>query len=145
MLMEFWNNTSLMKRLYDRIMDPVAEQYGITRMELDVLLFLANNPGFDTAADMIERRQLTKSHVSSSVKDLAERGCLERSYQDGNHKLIHLKVLPAAEKIVAAGHQAQREFAEAIFRGFTEEDKERMGEFQQRMADNIRLAIRERT
>lgn len=57
--MEFWDHLFLFKRLYDQTMDPIAQQWDLTRMELDILLFLANAPAYDTAADIVERRRLT--------------------------------------------------------------------------------------
>lgn len=77
--MEFWDHLFLFKRLYDQTMDPIAQQWDLTRMELDILLFLANAPAYDTAADIVERRRLTKSHVSVSIHSLIRRGWLERS------------------------------------------------------------------
>lgn len=47
---EFLNSIFLIKRLYDQLLEPVCGQYGITRMELDILLFLHNNPEYDTRA-----------------------------------------------------------------------------------------------
>ena len=72
--MEFWDHLFLFKRLYDQTMDPIAQQWDLTRMELDILLFLANAPAYDTAADIVERRRLTKSHVSVSIHSLIRRG-----------------------------------------------------------------------
>ena len=39
-------------------------------MEFNILLFLANNPEFDTAARITKKRAFTKSHVSMSVRSL---------------------------------------------------------------------------
>ena len=33
-----------------------------------ILLFLANNPEYDTASEIVRVRQLTKSHVSASIE-----------------------------------------------------------------------------
>lgn len=99
--MEFWDHLFLFKRLYDQTMDPIAQQWDLTRMELDILLFLANAPAYDTAADIVERRRLTKSHVSVSIHSLIRRGWLERSYLPGNRKSAHLRLLPASSSAVA--------------------------------------------
>ena len=46
----FWDNVLLLKGLYDQALDPVAQRWKLTRMELDLLLFLHNNPDRATAA-----------------------------------------------------------------------------------------------
>ena len=35
---------------YTGLIDPVCKKYGLTQMEFNILLFLANNPECDTAA-----------------------------------------------------------------------------------------------
>ena len=52
-LSDLWDLRSLTKRLYGQRIQPVCEAYGLTRMERDSLLFLANNPAFDTARDIV--------------------------------------------------------------------------------------------
>ena len=55
-----------LKHLYDRLLAEAPGAGDFTRNELDVLLFLANHPGLDTARDISELRGLTKSHVCKS-------------------------------------------------------------------------------
>ena len=71
---------------YTGLIDPVCKKYGLTQMEFNILLFLANNPECDTAARTIKKRAFTKSHVSMSVRSLEERGLLTGEYY-GNGKL----------------------------------------------------------
>lgn len=141
MMTEFWNGLSLLKRLYDRTVEPVCGQYGLTRMEMDILLFLANNPTLDTATDIVERRRLTKSHVSSSVSSLERRGYLIRTYRGGNRKTAHLRVLPAADPILEDGRRAQRAYFQTIFRGFTSAETAQLEQLSAKIADNARTAL----
>ena len=143
MLTEFCDSFSLMKRLYDQVMEPVCRNYGITRMELDILLFLANNPCYDTAADIIGRRQLTKSHVSSSVRRLEERGLLGRTFRQGNRKTVHLSLLAGSAPIVKEGRNAQKQYFSEIFKGFSKEEIQKIGGNFIRIAGNARQAIME--
>ena len=55
------------------------EQRALTMGEMQVMLFLANNPGCDTARDMVVVRGLGKSQVSQAVELLVGKGFLERS------------------------------------------------------------------
>ena len=74
------------KTLYSEFVSPVCAKYGLTRIELDILLFLANNTRYDTATDIVEVRFLAKSQVSAAIKNLEARGCLRREYQLENRK-----------------------------------------------------------
>lgn len=56
------------KTLYSEFVSPVCAKYGLTRIELDILLFLANNTRYDTATDIVEVRFLAKSQVSAAIK-----------------------------------------------------------------------------
>lgn len=141
----FWDDLLVSKKLYSKMMDPVAEAYGLTRMELDILLFLANNPGFDTATDITARRGLTKSHVSSSVKKLSERGFLGRSFQEGNAKTIHLEIQDAAAGVVKEGKRQQIEFGKTILGEIEETELEQFQHTLRRLSENMRRALEERS
>lgn len=81
---------------YTGLIDPVCKKYGLTQMEFNILLFLANNPEFDTAAQITKKRAFTKSHVSMSVRSLEERGLLTGEYHGTDRRTIHLKLTDAA-------------------------------------------------
>lgn len=123
--------------LYTATVRPVFEKYGLTHMEFTVLMFLANNPRFDTAADIVRYRHLTKSHVSLSVRGLEEKGFLRGGYHEPNRKTIHLTVLEAAGEIVAAGRAAQQDFGKILFSGFSPEEYEGFVAFMRRIDNNI--------
>ena len=53
---------------------PLSQRHGLSMREINVLLFLANNPGFDTARDITEYRGISKSQVSQAVDFLVELG-----------------------------------------------------------------------
>ena len=91
------------KTLYSEFVSPVCAKYGLTRIELDILLFLANNTRYDTATDIVEVRFLAKSQVSAAIKNLEARGCLRREYQLENRKTAHLRLCDPAQPMIAAG------------------------------------------
>ena len=141
MTTEFLTCISLTRRLYDQLLEPVCEHYGITRMELDILLFLHNHPGHDTATDIIKIRHLTKSHVSSSIKTLEEQGYLEKFYQGSNGKTIHLKVTDKAAAILPGGLKAQKAFSNLVFQNFSDEQIANMEKNLKRLTDNVQTAL----
>lgn len=132
-----WEHQSLIKSVYGKCLEPVCAACGLTRMELDILLFLANNPQFDTASDIIEKKRLTKSHVSLSIKSLELRGYLSREYQCGNRKTAHLHLLESASRAVHDGLLAQKRFADVLFLGFSEEDIKSAQQLFARITQNL--------
>lgn len=112
----------LAKKKYDLLMEPVCRKWELTRRELDILLFLANNPGLDRAVDIVNIRQIAKSHVSLSVGNLEERGMLYRDFDPDDRRTAHLKLTAATEPIIAEGRQLQQQFFGRIFAGLTEEE-----------------------
>ncbi len=143
MLAQFRSNSTLTKKIYDHTMNPLCGLYHITRMELDIMLFLANNPDYDTATDIIEQKRFTKSHVSSSLKTLEEKGYLERAFRSGNRKTVHLKLLPASESIVAAGQKAQNQVFEKIFAGFSPQEIAALEKISAKISMNIQNSLKE--
>ena len=112
----------LAKKKYDSMMEPLCTRFNLTRNELDVLLFLANNPGLDRAADIVRIRQITKSHVSLSVSNLEQRGLLVRAYDAEDRRTAHLKLTEEALPIVREGGRIQQEFFGRVFAGLSDEE-----------------------
>lgn len=140
--MDFWDQIFLFKRFYDQVMEPVTQRWGLTRMELDILLFLANAPAYDTAADIVERRRLTKSHVSVSIQSLIRRGWLERTYYPGNRKSAHLRLLPPSAPAVADGQAAQTALRVQLSQGMSAEERAALESAFARIGENLRLALK---
>lgn len=134
----FWEHQTAVKNVYARCVSEVCEHHGLTRVELDVLLFLANNPEHDTARDIVELRYLHKSQVSMALKNLEERGFLRGEYAAGNRKTVHLRLLEgAAQAAVADGRAAQEKFVSILLRGLEPEEIRAAEAFNQRVWENI--------
>lgn len=130
-------NYTAEKSLYARMLAPVYQQYQLTYMELSVLLFLANNPAFDTAAQIVKYRQLTKSHVSISLKALQQRGLLVGEQRPDDRRTVHLKLTDAAQPIIDDGRQAQQAFLRQMLAGFTPEEIRLYQDFLTRIHHNL--------
>lgn len=140
----FWDSVLLFKSLYEQALDPVAQQWSLTRMELDLLLFLSNNPAHNTAADSIRLRKWSKSHVSAAVRALTEKGLLSAAHPEGNRKTLRLTPLPAADRIVRQGQMAQHSFYEALLNGISPDERQTLTRLFEKIARNVRAAMEKR-
>ena len=126
------------KELYERSVTPVCRALDLTYMEFTVLMFLANNPHYDTAAQIAKVRHLAKSHVSVSLKALMARGLIEGEYFPGNHKTLHLHVTPAAQPAVTAGRDAQMAFGTRLVENFTPEEVAQLRYLTEKLHKNMK-------
>lgn len=113
-------------------------RFSLSSAEVDVLMFLANNPALDTAADISRIRHIPKSQVSLSVRSLCDDGFIVGTYANGNRKSVHLAVTKKAERIVDYGKDVQKEFYETLFSGFTENDRAEFLRLREKIAENIK-------
>ena len=138
-----WEHQNAIKALYSKCVERVCVKHSITRMELDILLFLANNPCFDTATDIIEVRYLSKSQVSSSIKLLEQRGYLRQEYLECNRKTAHLKICEGAMDIIHDGQKAQEKFVSIMLEGFSQEEVDSMKKHNGHIMRNINAYLKE--
>lgn len=122
---------------YARLLDPICKKWELTRNELDVLLFLANNPGYDRAVDIVNNRGISKSHVSLSITNLEARGLLQRQEDPEDRRTVHLKLTSAAIPIADNGRIAQKRFFQYLHKGVTQEQLEAVMAMARIVSENI--------
>ncbi len=128
-------------RLYDTMLKPVCERYGLVPIEATIISFLFNNPGRDTAADIVEFRMLSKSNVSQAVESLIQKSLLQRRQDTEDRRRIHLSLTPASKPITREIDAVREDFRKQIFRGFTEEEQKQFARFNERIAENTKTAV----
>lgn len=110
------------RKSYGKALEPICRQWQLTRSELDVMLFLHNNPGFDRAADIVSHRGIAKSHVSLSAATLTGRGLLERHFTAEDRRTVHLRLTEAGQQIAREARKTQEAFFTALFAGISQEE-----------------------
>lgn len=118
-----WEIFLRLRKQYARVMEPVCRELKLTRNELDVLLFLANHPECDRAADIVEQRGIAKSHASLAVSGLGARGLLTRRLDRDDRRTVRLGLTPAGEQAAHTGRARQKAFFEALLEGITPEEQ----------------------
>lgn len=141
--MYFWDKHKTITSYYELLSGEVCDRYELTQMEYDILMFLHNNPQHNTAADIVKVRKSTKSHVSTSLKNLENKGLVERIQSKDNKKHIEIILLDKAEIIVKAGINAQKQFANDVLSGLTEEEKHMCIDVFDKICNNAEKYLKE--
>lgn len=109
---------------YKCIQKQVCKAYGIPETAMDILLFLANNPEYTSARDIVEVRNLKANLVSIHVDRLVRDGYLTRSEVPGDRRKHALALTEKAAPIVEAGREMQEKFFETMFSGISQAERE---------------------
>ena len=106
----FFETARRAQKSYSRLMEPVCKKWNLTHNELDVLLFLANNPDYTTARDIVEIRKIKANLVSVNVDRLVQEGYLERRAVAGDRRKTQLLCTEKAQPVIARGREVQERF-----------------------------------
>ena len=127
-------------KLYDSMLKPVCERYALALIEATIISFLYNNPGRDTAADIVEYRMLSKGNVSQAVESLIQKGLLQRCQDTRDRRRIHLSLTGKARPITDEIERVRQIFQDQIFRDFSEEEERQFARYNESIAENIKKA-----
>lgn len=95
---DFLLNTRLISKLHESLLKDVCEQYHLALIEANIISFLHNNPGKDTAGDIVDLRRLSKGNVSQGVESLIQKRLLLRTPDQSDRRKIHLSLPPRCEQ-----------------------------------------------
>lgn len=124
-------------RYYSQVIGQVAQKYQVSKVEIDVLLYLYNNPGHNTARDIVEFRHIAKSYVSKAVELLVQKGCLATQENQKDRRIVHLTILPQAEHIIKEARKAQDSILVTVGEGITRQEQQIMKDIMQKVSANI--------
>ena len=119
---DYFDNMLRGKKAYALMIDPVCRKYDLTRNELDILLFLHNNPDFDRASDIAAKRGIAKSHVSMSLSNLEKRQIILRQTDPDDRRTVHLILTEEAHTMAREGRSAQEAYFRKLCEGLSPEE-----------------------
>lgn len=108
---------------YAVVLRPLCAELSLPQNALDILLFLANNPGYDTARDICLYRHMKPGIVSFHIDRLVGEGYLARKSDEKDRRVTHLAVTEAAEPVVARGRALQAALGKRLMEGLGDEDR----------------------
>ena len=135
---DYFESTASANKSYSKQLEPVCQEWNLTRNELDILLFLYNNPEYTRAADIVSRRGIAKSHVSLSVTSLEEKGLLQRRFSEQDRRAAHLELLEQGRTIAAQAREKQQIYLTMLYQGITEEEFEIWRNITKKIRENIK-------
>jgi len=134
MSIEFAHKMSL---AYSATCKTLCRELKLPQTAFDILMFLANNPDYKTASDIVEVRKIKANLVSVNVEKLVRDGYLERKAVEGDRRKVELICTNKAEPVIENGKKLQQDFVEQILSGVDEEKRKKMAEILNQMEKNL--------
>lgn len=122
---------------YKAAQKKVCKAWNVPEVSLDILLFLANNPEYTTARDIVEVRSIKANLVSQHVDRMVREGYLCRKEVQGDRRKRDLSLTEKAMPIIEAGQRMQTDFFETLFHGVSEGEKQAFFETMDIMSRNM--------
>ena len=129
--------TMKLSAAYSAVCRPLCHELNLPQTAFDILMFLANNPEYKTARDIVEVRKIKANLVSVHVDRLVKEGYLERRAVEGDRRKTELICTQKAQPVIEKGGQLQEAFKEQLFSGMDEKMQRQMEEMVRRMEQNL--------
>lgn len=104
-------------RSYSSVCKPLCHRLNLPQTAFDILMFLGNNPEYQTARDIVEIRHIKANLVSVNVERLVQEGYLTRSPAPGDRRKTLLLCTEKAQDIISQGRQLQENYFASLFQG----------------------------
>ena len=134
-------STKAMKA-YESFCQPLCKKYQISQTSFDVLMFLANNPEYNTARDICEIRGIRTGIASVAVDFLVKNGYLIREADQNDRRIWRLNLTEKSDEIVREGRLVQMEFGKQLTAGISEEELATYMAIAQKFRENILNIVR---
>ena len=102
-------------RAYAAACKPLCRELKLPQTAFDILMFLGNNPNYNTAGEIVEIRRIKANLVSVNVERLVREGYLLRKQVEGDRRKTDLICTDKAKPIIERGRKLQKAFTERMF------------------------------
>lgn len=122
---------------------PLCKEIQMPQTAFDILMFLANNPNYNTARDIVEIRGLKANLVSINVEKLVKEGLIERLPDSKDRRKTVLICTERAKPVIEKGRQVQADFYESLFSGIDEESRTEFYLVTEKIKSNLDKTLKE--
>lgn len=116
---------------------PLCREIQMPQTAFDILMFLANNPDYCSARDIVAVRGLKANLVSINVDKLVREGFLERCPDAGDRRRTILRCTDLARPVIEKGRRFQEAFMEGLFQDIPEEDRKAFVRVMEKIRENL--------
>ncbi|MBE5753106.1 MAG: hypothetical protein E7343_03460 [Clostridiales bacterium] len=136
--MDFFGYEAIFKKKLKKSYRFIEKKYKLTKNELMIISYLAENKENNLSSDIVKNLGFTKSHVSLSVSSLIKSGYLHSISNPQDKKKLHLILKEKASAIISEISLIKKNFEKQLFSDFSESEKKQFTSLLQKLIKNAK-------
>ena len=100
----------------------IKEEYGLKKVDVEVLYYLSICKEQNTPTDIYRRLMLNKGHISQALECLTEHGLIEARPDERDGRCTHYLVRPEAANIIRLIRDLQLDMERQLLKDISEEE-----------------------
>ena len=132
-----------LKKLISRKVEPLMQEYDLRPVELDILVFLQKEKSVDTAKGIIEKKHLSKAHISKSIENLRAGGFIQIAEDENDRRILHINLTDKSNEVIRKVNEIYAQCKEIMERGISKEDLETLRKVIAQVNENINRDLQE--
>ncbi len=126
-----------LKKLLAKKVEPIIHECDLRPVEVDILVFLHREKSIDTAKGIIQKKHLSKAHISKSIDNLRSRGYIQLNEDENDHRIWHISLTERSKEVIRQVTDIYTECREIMQRGISPEELEIVKKVISKMNQNI--------
>lgn len=129
------------RRLLEKEMQPLETQYGLQKIDIQILLYLKHAGEQNASKDIMQLNMFTRGHISQSLSRLQKNGYIRMVQDQDDRRCTHNYLTEDAAPAIRKIEKISREIKEIVLDGVTEEEQQALESAARKMNDNINKVL----
>lgn len=125
-----------LRKLITKYVEPIMDEYGLRPVELDILEFITRE-NLSTAKEIMHKRHISKSHISKSLEHLLEKGFINMTEDENDHRILRITLTDDSYKVINSVNNAYEKCRCVLLQGISEEEQNIFSEVIHKMNNNV--------
>lgn len=129
------------KQIMEQELQAIRMKYDLKRIEVEILLYLAQDRQHNTAKEIQKYLYVNKGHISQSMDRLCREHLLQATTDCKDRRYVHYQPTERAGELIEEIRSAWCRVSEALFEGVTEEEKQVLACVAARIENNMKKML----
>lgn len=129
------------RRLMEKEMKPIETEYGLYKIDVQILLYLKHAGAQNTSKDIMRMNMFTRGHISQSLSRLQKKGYVRMEQDLEDRRCTHNYLTESASDALSKIERMSKQIRKIVLEGVTEEEQKVFATVAQKMTRNIEKVL----